>query len=110
MKFISVPTSQEAMSRLDFDTCVDGDLNDVIITDEDYILIVKSGLIRSLNELLDIYIDEFEDEKIVGIDDLIQARMLIENNSTPSGIKAVDLLLSQVNKAIEYKTGVFFYF
>lgn len=110
MKCISVPTSQEAMSRLDFDECVDGDLIDMNITDEQYRSLVNLGLIRLMNDLFDICIDEFEDEKIVGIDDLTQAKLLIENDFLPSENEAVNLLLSQINKAIEYETGVFFYF
>ncbi|WP_025472084.1 hypothetical protein, partial [Yersinia pestis] len=58
----------------------------------------------------DICIDEFEDEKIVGVDSLTQARLLIENDFHPSENEAVNLLLSQVNKATEYETGLFFYF
>ncbi|EIS85945.1 hypothetical protein YPPY66_0670, partial [Yersinia pestis PY-66] len=68
------------------------------------------GLIRLMNDLFDICIDEFEDEKIVGVDSLTQARLLIENDFHPSENEAVNLLLSQVNKATEYETGLFFYF
>jgi len=110
MKCISVPTSQEAMSRLDFDECIDGDLIDVNITDDRYQTLVELGLIHSLNDLFDIAIDEFEDEKIVGIDDLTQARLLIENNFNPGENESVSILLSQVIKAAKYETGVFFYF
>lgn len=110
MKCISVPTSQEAMSRLDFDECIEGDLIDLNITDEQYQSLVKSGLIRLMNDLFDIYIDEFEDEKIVGVDVLNQARLLIENDFSPDKNEVINLLLSQINKATEYNTGVFFYF
>ena len=110
MKCISVPTSIEAMSRLDYDACIEGDLVDATITDEDYNSIVKLGLVTSLNELLDINIDDYEDEKIVGIDALTQAKMLIENIFISSESTAVNILLSQVNNAMKYKTGVFFYF
>ncbi len=110
MKCISVPTSQEAMSRLDFDKCIDGDVIDLNITDEQYRSLVELGLIRLMNDLFDICIDEFEDEKIVGVDSLTQARLLIENDFHPSENEAVNLLLSQVNKATEYETGLFFYF
>lgn len=67
MKCISVPTSQEAMSRLDFDKCIDGDVIDLNITDEQYRSLVELGLIRLMNDLFDICIDEFEDEKIVAL-------------------------------------------
>ncbi|WP_338383242.1 hypothetical protein [Yersinia pseudotuberculosis] len=101
------------MSRLDFDKCIDGDVIDLNITDEQYRSLVELGLIRLMNDLFDICIDEFEDEKIVGVDSLTQARLLIENDFHPSENsenEAVNLLLSQVNKATEYETGLFFYF
>ncbi|WP_050309286.1 hypothetical protein [Yersinia pseudotuberculosis] len=101
------------MSRLDFDKCIDGDVIDLNITDEQYRSLVELGLIRLMNDLFDICIDEFEDEKIVGVDSLTQARLLIENDfhsSENSENEAVNLLLSQVNKATEYETGLFFYF
>ncbi|WP_050090647.1 hypothetical protein ACILPN_08735 [Yersinia wautersii] len=98
------------MSRLDFDKCIDGDVIDLNITDEQYRSLVELGLIRLMNDLFDICIDEFEDEKIVGVDSLTQARLLIENDFHPSDHEAVNLLLSQVNKATEYETGLFFYF
>ncbi|WP_050556650.1 hypothetical protein, partial [Yersinia pestis] len=87
------------MSRLDFDKCIDGDVIDLNITDEQYRSLVELGLIRLMNDLFDICIDEFEDEKIVGVDSLTQARLLIENDFHPSENEAVNLLLSQVNKA-----------
>ncbi|EIR82324.1 hypothetical protein F1514_001555 [Yersinia pestis] len=83
---------------------------DLNITDEQYRSLVELGLIRLMNDLFDICIDEFEDEKIVGVDSLTQARLLIENDFHPSENEAVNLLLSQVNKATEYETGLFFYF
>ncbi|WP_050556055.1 hypothetical protein, partial [Yersinia pestis] len=94
------------MSRLDFDKCIDGDVIDLNITDEQYRSLVELGLIRLMNDLFDICIDEFEDEKIVGVDSLTQARLLIENDFHPSENEAVNLLLSQVNKATEYETGL----
>ncbi|WP_050582241.1 hypothetical protein, partial [Yersinia pestis] len=72
------------MSRLDFDKCIDGDVIDLNITDEQYRSLVELGLIRLMNDLFDICIDEFEDEKIVGVDSLTQARLLIENDFHPS--------------------------
>jgi hypothetical protein len=107
---MSVPTSQEAMSRLDFDKCNDGDLIEFNITNEHYNALVELGLIRLMNDLFDIHIDEFEDEKIVGVDDLTQARLLINNHFHSSANEAVNILLFQLNKAIEHQTGVFFYF
>lgn len=99
-----------AMDRLDLDECIDGDLIDVYISDEQYNSLVQSGLIGFVNNLLGVCIDEYEDEKIVGRDALDKVRLLIDMGVDTSSNGAVNGLLSQVNKAIEYNTGVFFYF
>ncbi|KEA53971.1 hypothetical protein DT73_04035 [Mangrovibacter sp. MFB070] len=110
MKSILVPTSQESMSRLDFDNCIDGDLIDINISDDDFSAMMNLGLIELLNKSLDLYIDEFEDEEIVGSDELNHAKIIIENHFTIGKEKMVDIVLTQINKAIKYNTGIFFYF
>lgn len=110
MKYISVPVSPEAMARLDTDKCVDGDLIDVTISDEQYNLLVKLGLINFININFNINIDEYEDDRIIGIDSLKQLKINIENTFLPDNNEIVKALLTQVNNALKYKTGVFFYF
>ena len=109
MKFISVPISQEAMQRLDFDESIEGDLVEVTITDEQFQTLINTGVISQLNQFIGISIDEFEDEKIVNIGDLTMAKNILEQLS-PSDYANAEVLVSQVDKAIEHETGVFFYF
>ncbi len=109
MKYISVPTSQDAMQRLDFDESIEGDLIEVTINDELFQAIINTGIISQLNQFIEVNIDEFEDEKIVGIHDLTMAKSILAQLS-PSDFANASLLVSQIDKAIEYDTGVFFYF
>jgi len=64
MKSICVPTSSDAMSRLDTDSCIDGDLVEISLDQSDFDELQKSGLIGELNSTLGLLIDEFEDESI----------------------------------------------
>lgn len=109
MKCISVPVSQDAVQRLDFDESIDGDLFEVTLTDEQFNALFRTGVLSELNKLIEINIDEFEDEKIVGKRDLKIARRLLGQLSASDSVK-VGVLLSQIDKAIEYDTGVYFYF
>ncbi|MBU9811889.1 hypothetical protein J1781_22835 [Rahnella sp. C60] len=109
MKCISVPTSQDAMQRLDLDVSLEGDLIEVTITDEQFQSLIDTGVISQLNQFIEINIDEFEDEKIIGIRDLTLAKSILGQVS-PSDRANAEVLVSQINKAIEYNTGVFFYF
>ncbi|AUP76151.1 hypothetical protein CWS02_00280 [Enterobacter sp. EA-1] len=68
-------------------------------------------IIEILNNQLDKNIDDYEDENITDLDELRQCRVIIGEriNIVPSSL-ILEKLYSQVNLAIDYKTGIFFYF
>lgn len=111
MKCIAVPVNPEAMNRLDYDQCQEGDLVEVIFEEHDYNELWDSGIIEILNNQLGKNIDDYEDENITDLDELRQCKVIIGEriNIVPSSI-ILEKLNSQVNLAIDYKTGVFFYF
>ena len=110
MKSICVPTSLDAMSRLDTDSCIDGDLVEITLEQSDFDELRQSGLLGELNSSLSLLIDEFEDESI-------------SNGQLDSAItiyeKYADTLNLKENKAAEIKdlfelartknTGLFFF-
>ncbi|KDN13789.1 hypothetical protein BGI40_11300 [Snodgrassella communis] len=110
MKYITVPVNTSAMKRLDYDDCVDGDLIELTLNEDNYADLLKSNVINQLNTELGINIDDYEDEKIINIDKLIIARNIIENSITSNKNEVLIQLLIQVDNAIKYKTGLFFYF
>ncbi|HKM98084.1 MAG TPA: hypothetical protein VJY99_15510 [Buttiauxella sp.] len=110
MKYISVPVSPEAMDKLDYCDNAEGELIDFTISDEQYNTLVSIGLIGLMNTLFDINIDEYEDEKLTGIENLEKAKLFADKEYSSSEDEAVQGFLSQLNKAIEYKTGIFFFF
>ncbi|UXY10993.1 hypothetical protein N7922_00220 [Kosakonia sp. ML.JS2a] len=111
MKCIAVPVNLEAMNRLDYDQCQEEDLVEVIFEEHDYNELWDSGIIEILNNQLGKNIDDYEDENITDLDELRQCRVIIGEriNIVPSSI-ILEKLYSQVNLAIDYKIGVFFYF
>ena len=110
MKNISVPVNKSAMERLDLDNCVDGDLIELILDEDNYTNLLESNVINQLNNELDINIDDYEDEKIIDLDKLIKAKSIIQNSIVSNNSEALIQLLTQVDNAIKYKTGLFFYF
>lgn len=111
MKCITVPVTPEAMNRLNYDQCQKGDLIEVIFDEHDYNELWGSGIIEILNNQLGKNIDDYEDENITGSDELLQCRIIISEriNVVPSSV-ILEKLYSQVNLAIDCKTGVFFFF
>lgn len=111
MKCISVPVNTDAMDRLEYDECTDGDLVEVLLDEDNYNQLWNTGVFNLLNDKLDKNIDDYEDERIIGLNDLYQARMIINEKilSNPTD-DVLNKLLSQVNLAINFNTGIFFYF
>jgi|GEM_PF-2192040 len=62
MKCISVPLTQQAMERLDYDCCKPGDLFEVVLNATDERALAETDIITLLNASLNICIDDFEDE------------------------------------------------
>ncbi|MDF7670425.1 hypothetical protein PT276_04280 [Orbaceae bacterium ESL0721] len=98
------------MKRLDFDNCIDGDLIELKLNEDNYNELLKSNILNQLNNELEINIDDYEDEKIINIDQLIIAKNIIEKSIASNKKEILIKLLAQVDNAIKYKTGLFFYF
>lgn len=110
MKYISVPVNTSAIRRLDFDDCMDGDLIESTLDEDNYANLLKSNVINQLNNELGLSIDDYEDEKIINIDKLITGKNIIQNSIISNNSELLIQLLTQVDNAIKYKTGLFFYF
>lgn len=92
MKYISVPLTQQAMERLDYDCCK---LSDLFIT--------------LLNGTLHICINDFEDEYVTDIRKLKHMAALIEQTLiTHPENSFLNILLIQTRRALAANTGVFF--
>lgn len=110
MKYVSVPVDINAMQRLNMNDNLDGDLIDLQLDKNNYDNLLRTNVFNLLNDNLGINIDDFEDEKIDDIGSLITAKNIIENLMKTNSSDILAKLLVQVNNAIKYKTGLFFYF
>lgn len=111
MKYISVPVNAAAMERLDFDTCHPNDLLEVTFNEVEYAKLWQSGIIKEINDRLDVCIDDYEDEKLIGIENLVILKELVEDFLlADKNNMSLYKLKSQIDNAITFKTGIFFYF
>jgi hypothetical protein len=111
MKCISVPMTAEAMRKIDFDECNKDDVIEVILNDDEYDALWKSGVIKAINEHFDLIIDDYEDEKLIGVDNLVLLKRTVEEFWLGDQKNtALNKLMSQINNAITFNTGIFFYF
>ncbi|MCU5775828.1 hypothetical protein N5923_17700 [Erwiniaceae bacterium BAC15a-03b] len=111
MKKIIVPVSTDAMSRLDLERTIEGDLIEAILDSESFDEMCHRGIFERLNGALDINIDDYEDERITEAANLRVAREIISLEAEGLGEdNNIVQLLTMVDKAIEYDTGVFFFF
>lgn len=111
MKNICVPISREAEERLDFNSCVEGDLIELDLETGDFDVIWNSGFFSELNSSLNLVIDDYEDEKIPfdKIDDAIAIFDHFSGNKA-LGFKGFYRIGELMKIAKEKKTGLFFYF
>lgn len=108
MKNITVPVNEDAMSRLDYDNCEPGDLIELFINDDEFNSLWKSGVFEKFNDKFSMHIDDYEDESLMGLDNLLAAKEMLE--SIKSEDKTFLDLKAMFDKAVECNTGVFFFF
>lgn len=110
MKYIVVPTSFNAMQRLDYDSCVEGDLIELILDDEAFYKLWNTNIFHILNAEFQIMIDDHEDEKITDMRHLIRTQAHIDYLSKTYPDENLKKLSELTKSALNYKTGLFFFF
>ena len=71
MKQIVVPLSVEAMKKLDYDQADDNELYVFKLSKQEVNLLFEKNFFDKINEIIDTYIDDYEDEKIIDLRKLI---------------------------------------
>ena len=107
---IVVPTSQEAMLRLDYDMSEDNELVIYSLNDKEYNDLEKIEFFDKINIALGLMIDDYEDEEI--LEDKLDSLELFMNNFMQQYPDYS--ILSDLNSILEVayskRTGVFFFF
>lgn len=109
MKWVVVPTSKEAMQRLDLDQCRPGDLEQLTLSAEQWAALSGSDLLPSLNRALGTLIDDYEDASIQGQAALVTALSILTRAATAQA-PLIHKLIALNRLALERDTGLFFYF
>ena len=109
MKLVLVPLTTEALRRLDLDESLPGDIVELELSDEDYALISKSGVLDKINSSLGKMLDEYEDESIQGRSSLSASLIIFNEAYNTTGYDAISRIINLNEIAIENDTGMFFY-
>ncbi|MDF2188607.1 hypothetical protein [Paraflavitalea sp. CAU 1676] len=112
-KFISVPKDQTALAALDYDQATKDQLFEVTIEDDLFGALWRKGIWGDINLIVNVNIDAYEDEQITDLEDIqeILRRGVFDRSYSD---EALNLKIKEIKvlfqRAIDCKTGVFFFF
>src|ERR1700734_69742 len=109
MKNTCVPKDQQALTRLDNNQNISGDLLEVNLDDHDFEKLWQSDFFTSINVLTNSIIDIFEDEHIAEAEKLknVINSDLFENGKYDENIfKIVGEIKKLFKEALQRKTGI----
>ncbi|MDF3202095.1 hypothetical protein P3C29_25720 [Pseudomonas sp. 1912-s] len=110
MKLISVPLSQEALELLDVDACPKNKLEQLYMSETEYRQLTSSGIIDNINLKLGKIIDDYEDEKIQGTNEIENTLSILKSSTIPENPELLIKLIKLTNTALKNNTGIFFFF
>ena len=111
-RWVVVPKSVDAMSRLDIDQVIFGDLVEFELNQKDFDYLYELGCFDLIYDVIGVYVDDYEDS-LIGWQDALKVHEQL--NIMLAGVKGGHdmiggLFLKCFNHAIQYKTAVYFYF
>ncbi|MCF5090663.1 MULTISPECIES: hypothetical protein [Stenotrophomonas] len=109
MRTACVPLTADAERRLDTDSCLPGDLYEVMLSDTTVDLLFDSGFLTTLNTRFGLLFDRYEDESITRTEQLQYARALLRDLQLGRKCQSIDPLDIAFGLALEKMTGIYFY-
>ena len=109
MRTACVPLTADAERRLDTDSCLPGDLYEVMLSDSTVDLLFDSGFLTTLNTRFGLLFDRYEDESITRTEQLQYARALLRDLQLGRKCQSIDPLDIAFGLALEKMTGIYFY-
>lgn len=108
-KYIRVPKNKKAMKDYDYGIQKEEQMEEMVLSEEQYSKLDEIGVFDIINEKCDIIIDEYEEE-VLGLDKIpialeVVTRLINDNNG-----EELVRLKEMLNLAITYKTIVGFDF
>ncbi len=112
MKIITVPLNKKAEEDLNFNNASPDDLIELAISDEAYFVLEKE-LFLEFNKICNVLIDNYEDEKIIGIGKLKSLLEFMESDAISENAEDIpryNEIKSMIIEAINRETGIYFFF
>lgn len=97
------------MKLLDIDECPKSLLESIFLTETEYELIQKSGVLENINIILGKIIDDYEDEAIIEKEELIQTLKILDAHTNADNVDIMEKLTTLNMLAINKNTGLFFF-
>lgn len=111
MKTITVPLNKKAVKLLDCNKCPSNLLEEMYLSQQEFDSLWEAGVFQELNKIMNIIIDEYEDDSIVGETNLLHSIRFIESTKYLEPVQSlVTKIKSLMVLAIEKNTGIYFYF
>lgn len=114
MKQIIVPLSIEALKKLDYDQANDNELCIFKLSEQEVDLLFEKNFFGKINEIIDVYTDDYEYEEIVDLRKLIILRNFlqdcIDREMLDISPRIYQNILFLTKLAISKQTGLFFFF
>ena len=111
MRYVIVPNNAEAANRLEYNLAAPEELIQIVLTENDFYRLEKSGFFSFLNNLVDANIDDYEDEVIQGRDNIQKVLTFIHDFNIGRQQKVlVNDIERLFTEALLRNTGVYFYF
>lgn len=110
---IIIPKTQSATVDLDYDRADSSQLIEYDLSEEEFLLLIKVGLLNGMNKVAEINLDDFEDESVLTRKKINLLIDFLEGYSNSSDFQVVQIIKNLIplfEEALERKTGVYFYF
>lgn len=108
-KYIRVPKDKKAMQDYDYGIQKEGQMEEMILSEEQYIKLDNTGVFDTINEKCNIIIDEYEEE-VLQSDKIPTAIGVVEKLMNDFQIEELVKLYEMLNLAVTYNTIVGFDF
>ena len=112
-KIVTVPLTTLAMDSLCYGQDPETDFVDHELSEAEFESLLTAGVIDDINQQLDVWIDEYEDEQVLGCDKIkLFEQVLAKYNGkkdTPL-FRALNIFAHCAEVAKKAETGIFLYF
>jgi len=114
-RVITVPKDRQAEEMLDFDIAKQEELIELVLSEEEFSFLDRNGIIDLINNKGNTLIEDFEDDSVKGIENLLEVIKALrfklnEFSKKSSQSQLIQNILILLEEALKSNTGVYFFF